>query len=178
MCGSGTFPIEAALIGAKDRAWTIPRLSVPKWPSFRPHVGLPVKSAKSKLPATLEIYGFDRNERAILAAKSNVARADLAAFIQLKRLILCVLSRHLQSLDCGDESSLRTTSAKFLRCCKMLNKFGTRLANAWKGWRYAIVLPWIEKLNLPIDSRLLIKHGGLNVTVVAARSDNGCQFRV
>ena len=51
---------------------------------------------------------------------------------------------------------------------KILNKFGTRLANAWKGWRYAIVLPpGIEKLNLPIDSRLLIKHGGLNVTVVA-----------
>ena len=170
MCGSGTFPIEAALIGAKIAPGQYRDFQFQKWPSFRPATwDYLLKSAKSKLPATLEIYGFDRNERAILAAKSNVARADLATFIQLEKADFMRLeppSVKPGLVVMNPPYGLRLQNSSDV--VKILNKFGTRLANAWKGWRYAIVLPpGFEKLNLPIDSRLLIKHGGLNVTVVA-----------
>src|SRR5690606_4928148 len=87
MCGSGTIPIEAALIArrippglaAPDRT---PRpFAFEAWPSFdregwQRTVALALAEIRDRSP--VEIVGSDRDEGAIAAARANASRAGVA----------------------------------------------------------------------------------------------------
>ena len=70
-CGSGTLPIEAALLASKRPSWAGRSFAWEEWPALegaRPHKG-------RGEPITVPIIGSDREVRAIGCAKENAGRA-------------------------------------------------------------------------------------------------------
>lgn len=82
MCGSGTIAIEAGLI-AKRRAPGLTRaFAVERWPQMgagaaRTLAELRAQARADERPSPCPIYGFDRQEEAVAAARKNVAAAGL-----------------------------------------------------------------------------------------------------
>jgi 23S rRNA (guanine2445-N2)-methyltransferase / 23S rRNA (guanine2069-N7)-methyltransferase len=89
MCGSGTLPIEAALMAA-DRAPGLLRdyWGFAGWLGHRPAVWKRLleearRRAEAGLQRLPEVLGFDEDARAVQAARANAARAGLAARVGL-----------------------------------------------------------------------------------------------
>ena len=96
-CGSGTFPIEAAMMAASIAPGGARSFLAEEWKSI-----LPAKSfasakeeAKSlvKGGVTAEIQGYDIDERAVRAARENAEKAGVSHLIHFQRRALCDL-RH------------------------------------------------------------------------------------
>lgn len=84
LCGSGTLPIEAALLAAnrppgRDRAFAFMA-----WPGYRPglRAALQAEADRHVRPVTVPIRGSDRDPSVIAAAQDNAARAGLAEVIE------------------------------------------------------------------------------------------------
>lgn len=85
MCGSGTIPIEAALMARNIAPGRNRDFAFMKWPDFNRSLWkrLREKSAAAELPATnTKILGSDRDDGAISASIANAERAGVAADIQ------------------------------------------------------------------------------------------------
>ncbi|MCU0937170.1 MAG: bifunctional 23S rRNA (guanine(2069)-N(7))-methyltransferase RlmK/23S rRNA (guanine(2445)-N(2))-methyltransferase RlmL [Gammaproteobacteria bacterium] len=98
MCGSGTLPIEAALM-ATDRAPGLLRgyWGFAGWLGHRPAVWKRLleearRRAEAGLERLPEILGFDEDARAVQAARANLARAGLAARVRLAARALADLT--------------------------------------------------------------------------------------
>jgi len=91
MCGSGTFPIEAALM-ATDTAPGLFREyfgflgwrghDAPLWEQLREEAR---RRREAGLPRPLVIAGYDRDETALRMARTNAERAGLAGMIRFER---------------------------------------------------------------------------------------------
>ncbi|MGT2837443.1 THUMP domain-containing class I SAM-dependent RNA methyltransferase [Streptococcus macacae] len=87
-CGSGTFCIEAAMIGKNIAPGTNRHFAFEKWPWVDQAVMNKVRSeAKSQVTdLELDILGFDIDGRVIEIAKNNVRAAGLEDVIKLKQM--------------------------------------------------------------------------------------------
>ncbi len=91
MCGSGTLAIEAGLI-AKRRAPGLTRVfAVERWPQMGPAASqtlaeLRAQARADERPSPFPIYGFDRQEEAVAAARKNVAAAELSEEILIEQV--------------------------------------------------------------------------------------------
>ncbi len=177
MCGSGTFPIEAAWIASgiapgRDRTFAFMR-----WPSYRPATWghLIGKAKASERPVTARIRGLDRDPAALAAARSNAQRARVADVVSLDRADFARLvpadadarSQGPGLLVMNPPYGLRLESEA--DTAAMFRDIGRRLGIAWRGWRFAIVVPsprLVPALGLPIHAAMRLAHGGLTVTVV------------
>lgn len=85
MCGSGTFPIEAAMMAA-DRAPGLRRhYAFERWPDFDDHCwrALRQEAHERALPSLpFEIEGSDRHEGAIRLARKGAAAAGVADLVR------------------------------------------------------------------------------------------------
>jgi len=90
MCGSGTIPIEAAMIGMNIPA-SIHRESFAfeKWKDFDPELFQLIKESSLKkireLPEGIKIMGYDKAPSAVEKAIQNVKNAGLEEFIVIKQ---------------------------------------------------------------------------------------------
>lgn len=86
MCGSGTILIEAGLMARNIPPGSL-RNYFPfiKWKNFSPKVWKEVKSMHEAWGTLTvpNIFGFDRDGRALKDARSNLRRAGLSAFVKL-----------------------------------------------------------------------------------------------
>jgi putative N6-adenine-specific DNA methylase len=85
-CGSGTIPIEGALIARRIPPGIHRRFAFEHWPSFEPALWESVRAAgregmRDRAPAP--ILGWDRDAGAVAAAHSNAARAGVGADVAL-----------------------------------------------------------------------------------------------
>ncbi|OIP86782.1 MAG: RNA methyltransferase, partial [Rhodobacterales bacterium CG2_30_65_12] len=92
MCGSGTFPIEAAEIAAgllpgRDRSFAFEHLA-----GFDAAAFAAMKAVPTHTPAT-RFYGFDRDAGAIKGATENAARAGVADVTSFARAPVSELAR-------------------------------------------------------------------------------------
>lgn len=103
LCGSGTLPLEAALIAADiapGLACGVPR---PAWGflAWRGHdgdawaalVAEAIERRAAGLPAAPPIIGYDHDAGAVAIALANVGRADLAGVVHIERRELAALER-------------------------------------------------------------------------------------
>ncbi len=97
MCGSGTIPIEAALIARRIAPGLAnPNLSprgyaFEKWPGFDPRLWIEViEAARAEVleRAPIAIHGSDRDAGAITAAQANASRAGVADDVTFEKLSL------------------------------------------------------------------------------------------
>lgn len=87
-CGSGTIPIEAALIARRMAPGLRREFAVERWPAFYPPIAAALREdARSRQlrAAPAAILGSDRDAGAIEAASANAARAGVEADITFSR---------------------------------------------------------------------------------------------
>jgi 23S rRNA (guanine2445-N2)-methyltransferase len=81
MCGSGTIPIEAAMIAARRAPGLNRPFAFQRWPGFDPSLWQRlVREAEESMRATLPVpvWGFDRDAAAVRTARENSRRAGVA----------------------------------------------------------------------------------------------------
>jgi 23S rRNA (guanine2445-N2)-methyltransferase / 23S rRNA (guanine2069-N7)-methyltransferase len=89
LCGSGTLLIEAAFMAAR-RAPSLGRsFAVERWPELGPAarrllVELRAEAQAAQRPLAIPLWGFDKDEEALAAARANVRAAGLSAPLLLQ----------------------------------------------------------------------------------------------
>jgi 23S rRNA (guanine2445-N2)-methyltransferase / 23S rRNA (guanine2069-N7)-methyltransferase len=89
MCGSGTLLIEAAWVAARRAPALGRRFAVEGWPGLGPTARpllaeLRAEAQSAQRPVPVPLWGFDRDEEALGAARANVRAAGLTGAIQLQ----------------------------------------------------------------------------------------------
>lgn len=170
MCGSGTFPIEAAeialgLMPGRARAFAFETL-----PSFDPAAWAAMKAATSPRSTDLRFYGSDRDQGAIRMSMANAERAGVDHVTQFTCAPLSDLTRPEgppgiviinppYGTRIGNKGMLHALHARM----------GEVLREGFKGWRVGIVTPeqgLVRSTGLPfLPPEAPVAHGGLKVTL-------------
>lgn len=175
MCGSGTIPIEAALI-ATGRAPNAARaMALEKFPAVDAALLVAVRQeAQAALrPAGELIFGADIHGGALHAARSNAARAGVAGLVRLER---CDVA-HLAAPAPG--GLLLTNPPYGKRIQRDRNDRGdplvalqAALAGAFRGWERLVIGPGVElrrAIKLPVVRAVRLDNGGIAVEMLQYR---------
>ena len=175
LCGSGTIPIEAALLARRIPPGLGRDFAVQRWPEFdEPEWRRVVEEARaSVLPAApSRILGSDRDAGAVAAAAANAERAGVARDIEWRRAAISAIAPPADTgwivtnppygVRVGDRRKLRDLFAQFgnvaRRCCP--------------GWSVAFLAshPELERhTGLDPAPVFVTENGGIRVRLVQAR---------
>ncbi len=168
MCGSGTFPIEAAeiatsLLPGRSRSFAFEQLA-----SFMPERWTEMRQAQNALETPFRFYGSDRNDGAIQNANANVARAGVQHLCTFTHTSISDLQRPAGPAGLvilNPPYGARIGDKKQLFA--LYGSLGKTLKDRFKGWRVAIIT---TDTGLAHSSGLTfsetsppIPHGGLKV---------------
>ncbi len=157
MCGSGTFPIEAALMAANRGPNSGRRFACDDWPGFEP--GKPVRAVAAAPSGPTQIVGVDRDSRALAAARDNAQRAEVAVDWfnaaaenigpgDLPPGLIIANPPYGRRLE-EPHSALRTLEA---------------MRERFVGWRLAAL--WPHDIPRGWSRRLFVRNGGIGITVI------------
>ena len=174
MCGSGTIPIEAAMIARRIAPGKRRTFAFLDWPNVdrAQWTQLVDDAVKQELPASpVAIEGSDRDEGAIVAARANAERAgvtgDVVFAVQPISAIGAapppglVVSNPPYGVRVGESDRLRNLYAQL----------GNALRAKRSGWRLALFSAdkQLERqTKLEFDERFRTKNGGIPVHLVVA----------
>jgi len=172
LCGSGTIPIEAALMARGIPPGAKRRFAVERWPGVPPTLGAWVRAelagrgAVERLPT---IAGSDRDDGAIRAAESNAERAGVR-----DNLTLAVEALSASVFPESDRGwvvanppyGVRVGEADRVR--NLWARLGQVLRDRAVGWRVALLSP----------DAALERQLGIGVRVVAQTSNGGIPIRL
>ncbi len=168
MCGSGTFPIEAAEIAAgllpgRSRSFAFERLA-----SFMPERWAEMRSAETKRETAVHFHGSDRNQGAIDNANANAKRAGVSGFCTFTQASISDLTRPdgpAGLVILNPPYGARIGDKKQLFA--LYGSLGKTLKTRFKGWRVAIITTdtgLAQTSGLPFTTTSApIPHGGLKV---------------
>ncbi|HEX2081283.1 MAG TPA: hypothetical protein VHG08_26505 [Longimicrobium sp.] len=181
MCGSGTIPIEAALIarriapGLANPNRESRRYAFTAWPEFNAaRWSAVVDRAREEIrpSAGIPILGSDRDEGAIEAATANAARAGVAEDVELSvRPVSAidpppgpglVVANPPYGIRVGERDPLRNLYAAL----------GHTLRARSPGWTLALLSPdrGLEgQVGIPLEEALRTSNGGIPVRLVVGR---------
>lgn len=185
MCGSGTIPIEAALIGHRKAPGLGRNFQFMNWPEFdRPLWSETLATAKASIiEAPLDVRGADRDHGAIAAASRNAERAGVANVVRFSTEALSntfdagekvgdkagdgwIITNPPYGVRVGDSGDLRNLYATL----------GARVREK-KGWRLGILAAddaLTRQLRMHLRSRFDSRNGGIPVRyLVSERGDAG-----
>jgi putative N6-adenine-specific DNA methylase len=171
MCGSGTIPIEAALIAQGIAPGAQRQFACERWPGFRGTTGGPDRGAVSPPgggPGGAPILGSDRDAGAMAAASANAARAGVANRVQLEVRALSAIEPPAPHgiLFTNPPYGARVGDAKALR--NLYAQLGNVARRKFAGWRIALVSA----------DRRLEAHTGLALEEVLRFSNGGIRVRL
>jgi len=176
MCGSGTFPIEAALISRRIAPGLGRDFLFQKWPSFQKETMeyLVRRAREDSIPNAPEsIIGIDLDPEAVDVAAQNAGRAGVGRDIKWERMNFFDFNPGKAGLKQGlivlnPPYGVRLDSGGV----GLYDKIGAHLRLNFKGWKYAVLArSRMEAAALGTGRARLwnIRHGGMNVTVVLGR---------
>jgi putative N6-adenine-specific DNA methylase len=172
LCGSGTIPIEAALIARRIPPGLRRGFAFERWPDFD-SVGwreIRAEAEAAMLPASpVPIQGSDRDAGAIEAARANAERAGVRADIEFSERALSaveppagrgwVVTNPPYGVRVGDRDRLRNLYAQL----------GKVVRAKCDGWRVALLaaVPELERqTGLGLKPVLRTSNGGIPVRLV------------
>src|SRR6059058_1897757 len=173
MCGSGTIPIEAALLGRRIAPGIARKFQFMNWKSFdrrlwEETVG---RAKEAMLDCSLSITGADRDAGAIEGATRNAERAGVAGDVQFfERPISASLSALVQAgggpgwVLTNPPYGVRLDENSDLR--NLYATIGSALSET-QGWRIGVLTPDAvpaRQLRLPLRSRFATQNGGIPVS--------------
>jgi putative N6-adenine-specific DNA methylase len=170
-CGSGTIPIEAALLAGRVPAGFRRRFAFMDWPHFDSNSWeeLLADAAKAIVSDLPRIIGSDRDAGAVRAAQANAERAGVAGRIEFS-------GRAISDIDppsgpgwvvTNPPYGVRVSQTKDLR--NLYAQFGKVMRAKCPGWRITMVcdrVQLIRNTGLDFDQGLRTMNGGLKVRLV------------
>jgi putative N6-adenine-specific DNA methylase len=166
-CGSGTIPIEAALLASGMPPGTYRRFAFMSWPGFAPDIweGLLSKSLSNLRAEVPKILASDRDAGAIQIAQANAERAGVAEFVDFScRAVSAIEPVGTGWVVTNPPYGLRLSSTHDLR--NLYAQFGKVLRLKCPSWRIAILcsdLRLLKNTALPLDADLSWVNGGVPV---------------
>ena len=177
MCGSGTIPIEAALI-ARGIAPGLQRdFQFMKWPSFDRGLwnGIIEKARSSVTNPKLDIRGADRDAGAISAAMHNAGRAGVAGDVRFSVESLSGSIAAIEEVANGEgwiltnpPYGVRVGESKDLR--DLYATLGTALKTK-PGWRIGVLTSdamLAGQMRLSLRPRFATSNGGIPVSFLVS----------
>jgi putative N6-adenine-specific DNA methylase len=172
-CGSGTIPIEAALLAGRVPAGYGRRFAFMDWPHFDSKFwnGLLADAAKAIVSDIPRIIGSDRDSGAIQAAQANAERAGVVGYIEFS-------TRAISTIDppsgpgwvvTNPPYGVRVSQTKDLR--NLYARFGKVLRTKCPDWRVTMIcdrVRLIRNTGLDFDQGIPTMNGGLKVRLVKA----------
>jgi putative N6-adenine-specific DNA methylase len=184
MCGSGTIPIEAALLGRRIAPGLGRGFQFMTWKSFdRPMWEDTVSKARETiLDAGVRISGSDRDAGAIEAAMRNAARAGVANDLEFSESSLSASLAELPDLENRKTGWIVTNPPYGIRLddnADIRNLYaatGSALSRK-PGWRIGVLTPdasMARQLRVPLRSRFATQNGGIPVSfLVSEKAEKG-----
>jgi len=176
MCGSGTIPIEGALIARRMAPGLHRSFAFERWPDFDANAYREVVSEAESavLPSSPSvIQGSDRDEGAIEAARANAARAGVASDIEFAvRSISAseapaergwIISNPPYGVRVGERDPLRNLYAQL----------GKVVRSNYPGWYLALVTADVgleRQLGVGLRPLLRTSNGGIRVRVMGGEA--------
>lgn len=172
-CGSGTIPIEAALLARRIPPGLHRRFAFESWPDFDAKLWSGIRAdAQSRIVATApRITGADRDAGAIEASRANATRAGVADSVDFRNVPLSatdpapgaglLLTNPPYGARIGEERPLRNLYAQL----------GNVARSRLPGWRVALLgaNPRLEgQVGLPLREVWRTNNGGIPVHLVAS----------
>lgn len=173
-CGSGTLPIEAALIARRMAPGLRREFDFQHWPGFdaTTWANLRAHAAEQALPtAPAAILASDRDAGAIVAAQSNAERAAVAANIDFAVAAFSAIETDvppglwLSNLPYHQ----RTRSSAQADPRNLFAQLGKVARRGWAGWRLGVLASDQAPLwaaDLPFSAPLRLDNGGVAVQFV------------
>jgi putative N6-adenine-specific DNA methylase len=166
-CGSGTIPIEAALLARRLPPGGVRHFAFMDWPDFDLSLweSLLVESRKQLRTDLPIIQASDRDAGAIQMAQANAERAGVAEYIEFTcRAVSAVEPAGLGWVVTNPPYGLRVRTAHDLR--NLYAQFGKVLRYKCPGWQVAILCSEMILLNttdLRLDTSISWVNGGVPV---------------
>jgi putative N6-adenine-specific DNA methylase len=177
MCGSGTIPIEAAMIARKIAPGLRRNFQFVKWPGFDAELWNRIlENARAAATGfSGEIIGSDRDAGAVQAAARNAERAGVSETLRFSPE---AVSGSIGAInDSGKESGWILTNPPYgvrvgegddLR--NLYAKLGSALKSK-RGWQLGILTPdsaLVRQTRLPLRPRFSTSNGGIPVSFFAS----------
>ena len=182
MCGSGTIPIEAAMIARRIAPGLARPFAAERWPETPANAWPDARLAAKKeiLPkAPASIVGVDRDEGAIANALANAKRMGVLGDVEFRCAALSALevpqlpdapvSTPRGLLVANPPYGVRVGESKPLR--DLFARFGQVAREKCDGWRVAVLSAdraLDAQTKLPFTQVLATSNGGIAVRLVAA----------
>ncbi len=173
-CGSGTIPIEAALI-AKNRPPGLYRdFAFENWAEFNQETWQEIRreSIQNLTSNTFRIQGNDRDKGAIESAAKNAEKAGIDKLVEWNHQSISETKPYDQPgwIITNPPYGIRTTSNKDIR--NLYAQFGNILRQDFKGWQVIFLCNTLSLANqtkLNLKSLLAFTNGGINVQAFYAQ---------
>lgn len=178
MCGSGTFPIEAALRAAHVAPGYARTFACQAWPVLRK--GRTVQNAPAPDPAATRIFAYDRDAGAVASTMRNAERAGVAGWITTNAQALARLQAPAVDkpglVICNPPWGERVGDRRTLR--NLYATLGRIMQTTLIGWRLALVtsqptLAHATGLTFEEVSDPLL-HGGIRIRLYCTQTKHPC----
>jgi len=170
LCGSGTIPIEAALLARAIPPGHARRFAFMDWPNFDEGKwrGVLSEGQNDREPRAPKIMASDRDAGALRMAMENAERAGVAGAIQFSRRALSAVEPPAERgwVVTNPPYGVRVGEGRNLR--NLYARLGQVLRTKCSGWRFAILGrrgPLLESIGLPFEEEISFRNGGLRVTL-------------
>lgn len=173
LCGSGTIPIEGALLARQIAPGAHRRFAMERWPTVSPSLGESVRAelAERERPrAAAEIVGSDRDSGAIVAASANAERAGVVedVAVTVRSLSAAVFPPAPRGwIVTNPPYGVRVGEAERVR--DLWAQLGNVLRDRVPGWRLAVLSPDTaleRQLKIPLRAAASISNGGIAVRIM------------
>jgi len=172
-CGSGTFPIEAALLALNRPPGLGRDFAFTAWPGYRPGLwqALLHDAARGERSCTVPLYGSDLAPEAVAAARANAGAAGVGELIRWQPGDALAIAAPapagllVANPPYGERLGDKAGIGRWYR--QLLAGFETRFA----GWRRALLVPagTLEAGSAGgLQRQLQLRNGGLPVELLAS----------
>jgi putative N6-adenine-specific DNA methylase len=167
-CGSGTIPIEAALIAKNHPPGLYRDFAFENWPEFNQSYWQNMRREyiQNFVDVTTRIQGSDRNIGSIENARKNAEKAGVNRFIEWKNQSISDVKPYGQPgwIITNPPYGLRISSNKDMR--NLYAQFGNILRQKFQSWNVIFLCNSVNLANqtkLKPKSLLSFSNGGINV---------------
>jgi putative N6-adenine-specific DNA methylase len=173
-CGSGTIPIEAALLSRRLAPGRLRRFAFMEWPGFDSQDWqVLLQQAEDQISdRSPHIWASDRDAGAVQMAQANAERAGVGELVQFSQAAISAAGVPPAPgwVVTNPPYGQRVSSGKDLR--DLYARLGDLLRGSCPGWQFAILSNDSRLLGatrLPVTERISTDNGGLAVMIAMGR---------